>query len=104
MVKKVWVKLQAVEAEARQLLEDARLQSRELVKIAQQQKLELLQAAEETAIAEGERLLMDQTQQAQQKQEKHLAEIKQKVLELRACSAQNHHQTVALICAKVIER
>jgi vacuolar-type H+-ATPase subunit H len=57
MAKEVWEEIQAAEAEARRIIEDAKLKSNNAIRDARQQALDMIALAEQKAGEEGEKLL-----------------------------------------------
>jgi vacuolar-type H+-ATPase subunit H len=102
MAKEVWEEIQAVEAEARRIIEAAKQQSVCEIKNARQKATELVRAAEAEAREAGERLVNEKTAAATATRDSRLQEIDATVAKLSAAGTKRLSGAVKIITEKVV--
>jgi V/A-type H+-transporting ATPase subunit G/H len=103
MAKEVWEEIQAAEAEARRIIEDAKLKSNNAIRDARQQALDMIALAEQKAGEEGEKLLAKRSVDAAADQKNRFEAITAEIRQLSAKGNRRVSGAVKMIVEKVVK-
>ena len=102
MAKEVWEEIQAAEAEARRIIEDAKLKRNNEIRDARQKALDIIALAEQNTREEGKRLLAEQSVNAAADQKARLEAITAEIRQLSAKGKRRVSGAVKMIVEKVV--